>query len=252
MTCKLLSFNKEDFSLIGSVFVSNICGHNLMNINNSLFFINNRSDSDLGNYFIFKLNENKDFTSYLPFSENIKSWSLDQYCAKGDSCGYFYFPPFDTIYIYKEENAYPKYFVNFGNDKMQNSIITGDPTDALLESSKSDKIIGINKIVPLECKMLINYTFNNGNYFTVYDIDNKNISTYKYVLNEKYQFPLNDVSRADDFLVADISAETFLFYYDIIIKENKMDANSLAEINRILNSINGESNPVLFFAKINN
>ena len=249
MTGKLLSYRKDDFSFLSSQFINSIWGNNILNINDNLFFINNRSGSDLGSYFIYKMNDNNDFTCYLPFSENINTWSLDQYCVKEDSCGYFYFTPFDTIYQYNDDKAFPKYFINFGKNKMPENIITDDAEEALLASFKSEKIRGINKFIPLGSKLLITYDNNKGNYFTIYEKETLNTSTYNNVLSEKYAFPLNQVSRIDQYLVSNITANSFVFYYDNT-NIDKLDSVNYKLINDIKESITELSNPVIFFAKV--
>ena len=172
---RLLCYDISSGEYISTLRTKAIWADKMFNIDNTLFFVNNKSTAEMGNYCLYAMANLGEFTPYIPFY-NEYGWTLDNYSTTADDIALLHFPPYDTIYMASAlENPQVKYFVNFGKDKIDMSILEADPYDAIKYATKSTQTLGIDKVAILGKHIVISFSNNERNYHAVYNTTSHNV-----------------------------------------------------------------------------
>lgn len=146
-TIYILDQNKQkihkllfDGRYIGHIDISKIWGNQLMMADNELFVINERSDTELGKFHLFKVLEDR-IEPYIPFK---KPAGLEM--QKSHSGNYVFIRESNTLYQIKNGQPEVLFALDFGNLSLPDKYVPYDARQ-LISSGVSDKfVLGVDRI----------------------------------------------------------------------------------------------------------
>ena len=182
---KLLFYTKEgDF--IKTISTNDIWGEEILVSNNNLYIINPDSETNMGFYHFFKLNNDDTFTPILNFNEREYGWGIDRFSCANNSNILFVLPPSDTIMMLGKNGADPIYKVHFGEQKISEETLKGDALDVLKFARNSTQTKGLDAIYQFGDDIAFKYSNSVDDFYAIYNTKNNDIIIVIYIFTHLF------------------------------------------------------------------
>ena len=176
-----IMFYDFDGNFVKKISLEGSWGINLFTFDDiDYYLVNDWSRTDIGCYFFFKLNSEKNRVySYLPFSEqdgkNGRGWGLDKYYNLYDNSALIYFSSIDTLFhVTPSGEIIPRYAIDIAYNKMPDELKRGNGYEALKSAAANNYYTGIANVAETSRYLFLKI---NGINYAVYDKKEKEIKT---------------------------------------------------------------------------
>ena len=258
---KLLYYNTDNGRFIKNRDISKIWAMDIVYMDGNLYFVNDKSMADMGYYLLYSMEDGSDKAkAFLPFDKKMEeqtTWGLERYYSKNNDELMLYFPPYDTLYMVSGEHASAKYFVDFGDRKVPESVIDLPENRATAETVIKEKYIkGVDKVHLTDDYILIDFA-EYDEYTAVYNRKTKRVDVCRFIVNSRLGgmqlFGAGAIVR-DNCLITSLPADDFNAFFGETSnfpnpKFPAPDREFTDRIKTVGQSINLYDNPVLFIQK---
>lgn len=258
---RLLFYNAKG-EYIRTEDTKDVWGMDIVSLGDKIWLVNDGSNSGRGFYHLFSVNVDKagEHDAFLPFQDpGEQGWGTNDYIAPLEDEALFYYFPFDTLYILKDNKAYPSYVVDFGKKRLPQQYIQADGRTALKAAIRDHYITGVDRVVQSGNYIFILFSDCEDNYTAIYDKRTGGTIITKRLFNKK----LGELSLHLNFRYI-IQDEKIIHYYPIehwnmqveygdpnIIDKQELYSEHLRQQFRKFQQMDGmECNPVVFIQKL--
>ncbi|MBE6334260.1 MAG: 6-bladed beta-propeller [Bacteroidales bacterium] len=237
---KLLIYSKEG-EFIKAISTQDIWGEEILVINNVLYVINPDSETNIGFYHFFKLNNDDTFTPISNFNERDYGWGIDRFSCSNNSDLLFVLPPSDTIMLLGKNGAIPAYKVDFGRLKFSDDILEGNSLDVLKLARDSEQTKGIEAIYQLGNNIAFKYTNSTDNFYAIYNPKDSGIVISKRLF--AHEVEIDNTLRTTNGVL--------LFYYPAYNMTDYFpnSSNKPESFISLAKQVDKEANPVVFIGE---
>lgn len=246
---KQLVYDYQGNLLSEEMLLKKLWAMDVFELNNTLYYVNDYSDSELGKYRLFSMNKGSDeIGKFLEFDKREFSLTINgpiySKYSKGASMIY---SGCDTIFSLDNGKVKAKYRVDFKAHKATTS--SNRPEDLILESTDNSEVLGIDAINESDDYLFIRI---NGTNDVWYMILHKKTQEY-FITDENFlmgQFggKLCHVMRIINDKIYDYAdASNLLFSYNYGLEKNEFKNRSFkVKLDSVIQNISEDSNPVIF------
>lgn len=231
--------------------------HDVISFDNILYFVSNYFYSELGFYNLFRYDLlTKNISSYIPFDEKINknnsAWGLNRHISKYRESALLIYPLNDTIYEITKNNVHSKYIIKFSKRNIPDNIKDKNGSTVFSLALRDGYIKGLHHLQNSKNYLLGIYT--DGNTYSYITIDKKTLD-YKIgkrlIISNYGDFSLSSFyTTSNNELISAQDANLFLDYWKINYSKNKFENQKVEQkLKNVAESINEESNPILFIFK---
>ncbi len=254
-------FYKEDGQFLYEKDASKVWGTDLFCQGDSIYLVNNGSNSPMGYYHLFRMPiaEGKDEAeAMMPFEDYGKAgWFIgNKYCCASKNEALFWLWPYDMLYTVKGGNAYPCYRIDFGNKRLPERYIRGDGRIALETAIRDKYVTGFDWVTQSEHSISFSYSDEKGTIVTIYKKETgEMVSTrqlYNKMLGGLYVTP-SKIQIENDYIITYRSVEAWRLeaeYGDIDLDKCEFYSESTKEMFKTFPKMDVESNPVVIIQKL--
>lgn len=253
-------FYKEDGQFLYEKDASKVWGMDLFCQEDSIYLVNNGSNSPMGYYHLFRMPiaEGKDEAEAMMPFENYKpaGWSIDNYCCASKNEALFWLWPYDMLYTVKDGNVQLSYRIDFGNKRLPKQYIQGDGLTALKTAIRDKYVTGFDWVTQSEHSLFFSYSDHKETVTSIYHKETgKLVSTYQLynqMLGGLYMTPAN-THIENGYLITYRAVEAWRIeaeYGGIDLDKREFYSESTKEMFKTFPKMDVESNPVVIIQKL--
>ena len=249
-----LSYKQLEYCITGKFIretklLDKIWANDIFNYNNKIYYVNDWSETEVGNYRLFSYDPlSEKIESYLPFEDVPLSLGINgpRYAVHSEGFSVIY-SGIDEIYaLLPDDNVSPIYAIDFMNEK---AVYNSNNPVAVLTENRAGKVLGINRIFETD-KYLFLYTYHVGGNENLFIFNkNDNIVTFCESCNHNF---FDDIAcrikiASDNKIINWFEA----YFFKLLYKHNwssnvSMLPTMLQRLSQIDQELKDEDNPVLF------
>ena len=251
LTMKILEYDSMG-NYIKALDVSMFWAERLFVQDSAICLINYSSETDNGQYHIFKIDEDGELKDkYLKFDRSYQHVPDLKAYSKVDDV-FSLCMPANMIYLLDSMSCRPFYHVNFVNKNLPDEYYEKD-LRKLLEEKKADKYItGIDQIQESTRYLFIYFWYDWEYYTAIYDKVNDCVTVCKDILMlSMYKMEWSNYYIINDYVYSIVDASSFKILVEEIVKKNPMVKDKyIAALEQLNKKITDYSNPIIIKYKL--
>ena len=251
-TMRLLEYDITG-GYIKTLDISRYWANGVFSINDMIYLINYASETDNGQYHIFKIDNNGNLKDkYLEFDKKYRNTPHLKAYSEVNHVFSLCMSPVNEIYRIDSISCQLAYRVNFVNKNLPEKYYEKD-LRALIQAKIPDKyILGVDQIQESSNYLFI-YFWDNWEYYTaLYDKTNDHMTVCKGILiSSMYRMGFGDYYIHNNCVYSIVEASLFKILVEEIIKKNSKSKDKyITELEKINQEITDYSNPVIIKYKL--
>lgn len=253
---KQIEYEKSTMEILSEVFVfKEIWAMSIFQLFNSLYYLNDWSNSPVGKYRLFSRNEgSKKINNYLSFREvpiSLGLGAFQQHYTVMDNYGLVIYNGSDFVYKITKDSIYVEYEMRYKDEKVK--YVDGKVENVFLDN-KEGRVFGMSSINESDKFLFLDIdAIGDDDYTYVYNKDTgekiiyNRVAFNSYLDNEQIQIRRIINNRIIDWRDAYVLSTQKEYLYSTKKFKNKEYEKRLRSV---LENLNEEDNPVLFVYKL--
>jgi len=256
---KQIEYRLPSFTFIKEERISTkIWTNQVFSIGGYIYYVNNWSNTNSGNYRFFVRKPNEDaFSRHLPFSSEPVALSISgpEYAINRDSALVIYKGD-DVLYRVKGDDIFPRYKVVYKDDKV---VYRDGNVTSVFEDNPAGRVLGVNTVNESDRYIFLDIsTTGSSGYSLIYDKYDKTTTVYHYGFqigyfdtdDDVFQFQVQRV--IDNQIICWFDANLLVGYKDHKFSKSVNNKEYITLIKDVIANLKEDDNPVLFLFSLKN
>ena len=225
-----------------------IFGNKLFVIGDTIYLINEFSDTPMGKYHLFRISPDNEIEAFIPFKKIPGLAAEEPYSSNGEVI-YYISRADNIIYCISEDDVRPVYKLNFGEYTLPEKYYKLDARELMVNGIDNKYCSGIDRILASEKYLFLFFWIGESRYIALYDITKNKLSHVCKGFDARQMLFAKGISHFninDGYLYDIYSADFLKFQMEIWKPFPNIDKAYVKEMENLKNSISDEDNPIIF------